>query len=116
MKSLRIAAALGLVLATIGVSSAEKKSDVTVVNHAAWDIHHLYLSAADENEWGPDQLGTEVMATGDSFKLTGIPCDEYDVRLVDEDGDECMIFAVDICGANETWVIESGDLLECEAS
>jgi hypothetical protein len=102
--------------AALGIASAAKTSDVTVVNKSAWDIHHLYLSAADENEWGPDQLGDDVIGTGDSFKIKGIPCDEYDVRLVDEDGDECMVFAVDICGSNETWEITSGDLLECEAS
>jgi hypothetical protein len=105
-----------VVTMAISVSGAGRKSDVTVVNQSAWDIHHLYLSAADENEWGPDQLGNDVIGTGDSFKIMGIPCDEYDVRLVDEDGDECMVFAVDICGSNEKWEITSGDLLECEAS
>jgi len=117
MKRLGFVAALGLVLTTtIGASSAEKKSNVTVVNKAAWDIHHFFLSPADQNEWGPDQLGDQVISTGDSFQLTGVPCDEFDVKLVDEDGDECMVFDVDICGSNERWEIESSDLLECQAS
>jgi len=108
---------LGLVLSTtIGASSAEKKSKVTVVNKSAWDIHHFFLSPADENEWGPDQLGDQVIGTGDSFELSGVPCDEFDVRLVDEDGDECMVLGVDICGGNQRWEITSEDLLECEAS
>jgi len=116
MKSLGFVA-LSLVLATtIGASSAEKTSDVTVVNQSAWDIHHFFLSPADQNEWGPDQLGDLVIGTGDSFQLQSVPCNEYDVRLVDEDGDECIVAAVDVCGSNETWEITSDDLLECEAS
>ena len=71
---------------------------------------------AEQNEWGPDQLRDEVIGSGDSFRLTGIPCDEFDVRLVDEDGDECVVMGVDICGSNEQWEIESSDLLECRAS
>jgi|RifCSP16_1_1023843.scaffolds.fasta_scaffold339153_1 hypothetical protein len=116
MKSLGFVALSLVLTTTISVSSAEKKSNVTVVNQSAWDIHHFFLSPADENEWGPDQLGDQVIGTGDSFELTGVPCDEFDVRLVDEDGDECMVFGVDICGSNERWEIESSDLLECEAS
>ena len=116
MKSLGFLALSLALTTTLPASTAGKKSDVTVVNKSAWEIHHLYLSAADQNEWGPDQLGEEVIGTGDSFKIMGVPCDQYDVRLVDEDGDECMVFDVDICGSNEKWEIESGDLLKCEAS
>jgi hypothetical protein len=117
MKKLRLVLAFVLVLAAIAsASAAAKKTDVTVRNKSAWSIFHLYLSPADQDDWGPDQLGKEVVGTGDSFKIMGIPCDEYDVRLIDEDGDECMIFEVDICGKSETWEITSSDLLECEAS
>ena len=116
MKSLGLVAIGFVITTTLGVSAAEKKSDVTVVNQSAWDIHHFFLSPTDQNEWGPDQLGDQVIGTGDSFKVMGVPCDEYDVRLVDEDGDECVVAEVDICGSNETWEIKSDDLLECEAS
>jgi hypothetical protein len=116
MKSLGFVALCLVLTTTMAMSGVEQKSDVTVVNKSDWDIHHFFLSPAEQNEWGPDQLGDEVIGTGDSFRLTGVPCDEFDVRLVDEDGDECVVLGVDICGSSEQWEIESSDLLECQAN
>lgn len=95
---------------------AQKKATVTVVNQSDWTIVELYLSPVDESAWGPDQLADKVIEPGASFKLTGIPCDTWDVRLVDEDGDQCVVEAVDICANKDTWTITSKDLLRCQAS
>src|SRR5215213_7417316 len=91
-----------------------QRATVTIRNKSDWEIHHLFLSPADTDTWGPDQLGEAVISTGGSFMLNSIPCDSYDVRLVDEDGDECIVEAVDICRSSEGWVITNDDLLECE--
>ena len=96
--------------------AADKQSDVKITNDTDWEIHHFYLSSTDDEAWGPDQLGDDVIGTGDSFTLTAIPCDEYDVKLVDEEGDECVVGAVDICGKGEEWVLTSKDLVECQAA
>ena len=37
-----------------------------------------------------------------------------DIKVVDEDGDECIIEAVDLCRDNSYWKITDKDLLECE--
>jgi hypothetical protein len=95
---------------------AQKRASVKITNRSDWEIHHLFLSVTSEDAWGPDQLGEEVIGTGDSFTLTNIPCDSYDVKLVDEDGDECVVEDVDICGSDEGWKITNDDLLACEAS
>lgn len=97
------------------VSAGSLDSAVKIVNESAWDIHQLYLSSVDEEEWGPDQLGEQVIESGDSFELNGIPCDAYDVRIVDEDGDECVVSAVALCGDKDAWVIDDDDLLSCQA-
>src|SRR5262245_19189123 len=91
---------LGLVIAGTAVA---KNATVTVVNQSDWTIEEFYLSSSEDEEWGPDQLGEQVIGTGESFKLNNIPCDTYDVMLVDEDGDDCVVEAVDICGGKETW-------------
>jgi hypothetical protein len=36
------------------------------------------------------------------------------VKLVDEDGDECVVEAVDVCGEDDEWLITDEDLLDCE--
>jgi hypothetical protein len=104
-----------LVLCPVAVVWAGKyDSVVKLVNKSLWDIHHLYLSSVDDQEWGPDQLGDQVIASGDSFELHGIPCDDYDVRLVDEDGDECVVGGVTLCADDDAWVITDEDLLTCQ--
>jgi hypothetical protein len=93
---------------------AQRRAVVKITNKSDWEIHHFFLSPSETDAWGPDQLGEEVIGTGESFMLKTIPCDIYDVRLVDEDGDECVVEAVDICGSDEGWVITNQELLACE--
>lgn len=104
-----------VMLVAAGVAEARRSdSDVTFVNRTSWDIYEIYLSAVDESDWGPDQLEEGILETGGTFLLYGIPCDDYDVLLIDEDGDECVVEDVDLCGDSEEWVIRDKDLLECQ--
>ena len=90
-------------------------ASLTLVNRSDWTLTELYLSATSRSSWGPDQLGEGVVgAGGGSVALNGIACDSYDVRLVDEDGDECLLSDVALCGGREQWVITSEDLLACQ--
>jgi hypothetical protein len=116
MRSIRSAALIAALGLASGVAHAGAyDSAVTIRNDSLWAINQIYLSAVDVAEWGPDQLGRHVVGTGESFKLTGIPCDDYDVKLVDEDGDECVVGDVALCGdKNDTWVITDEDLLTCQ--
>jgi hypothetical protein len=57
-----------------------------------------------------------VIDPGETFTLHGIPCDAWDVKLVDEDGDECIVPDVDLCKSKEVWEITSKDLLKCQAA
>lgn len=89
-------------------------SSVKLINKSKWDIHHLFLSPVDETEWGPDQFGDHVLEAAGTFTLTDITCDTYDVKVVDEDGDECVIEDAAICGEDLEFKITSALLLECE--
>ena len=116
MKSLTKAALAALLLLACALPSlaAPSKATVKIINQSKWEIHHVYLSPVDDENWGPDQLEDEVLAKGESLTLTGIPCDLYDVKVVDEDGDECVIEQVDLCNDHSYWKITDKDLLECE--
>ena len=111
----------GLVVALLCLSAiqpmlAAKPISVTIENLSDWEIHEFYLSSVEDEEWGPDQLGQHIIHPGGSFKLTDIPCDTYDVLLVDEDGDECVVTEVDLCGQKEKWAITNEILLGCQAA
>lgn len=99
-----------------GTAWAGKKTTVKVVNKSDWEIHQFFLSSSEEDEWGPDQLGEDVIGTDESFELRNIPCDTYDVMLIDEAEDECIVEEVDICGEAESWVITNKLLLGCQAA
>lgn len=111
--------AVSLLLPVGGADAAKNKkgSAVTIVNQSDWEIHYFYLSPNDKADWGPDQLSDDqVIEEGDSFTLQKIPCDSYDVKIVDEDDDECVIHGVQLCGGSDRWVITSRDLLECQGT
>lgn len=108
----RIAATI--VVCALAIPALAEKATVKVINQSKWEIHHLYLSSSSEEEWGPDQLEDEILTKGQSITIHSIPCDEYDIKVVDEDGDECIIEAVDMCRDNSFWKITDKDLLECE--
>ena len=119
----KVAVLLGVALVSLAAltlpadaHAAGKKAAVKVVNKSDWEIHHFFLSSTEEDEWGPDQLGDDVIGKDESFTLKNIPCDSYDVKLVDEDGDECVVDDVDICGGAESWTITNKILLGCQAA
>jgi hypothetical protein len=109
---------LGITLGCAGFMAANANAGgvaITFKNSSQWAIHNLYLSSTNQNEWGPDQLGNQVINTGGSFELQNIPVGKYDVQIVDEDGDKCILGGVKIA-ANEEVNITPADLLKCQAA
>lgn len=106
---------VAFVLAAVPALAASKRSDVKIVNKSDWSIAMFYLSSSDSEEWGPDQLGDHVIEKGGgTFTLQNIPCDVYDIKLIDEEGDECVVEKVDVCAGQQEWVINSEDLASCQ--
>ena len=115
MKSFARYALVAAALAAFALPSfAEGKAKVKVINQSKWEIHHVFISPSEQDDWGPDQIGEHVLAKGDSFTIHSIPCDTYDIKVVDEDGDECIIEQVPLCRDHSFWKITDKDLLECE--
>lgn len=116
MKNIARVAVAALLLLAFSLPSfaGPKRATVKIINQSKWEIHHVFLSSVEDENWGPDQLEDSILGKGDSITITDIPCDLYDVKVVDEDGDECIIEAVDLCGDRSYWKITDKDLLECE--
>lgn len=113
--ALALASALAAFACTTG-SAAASDAQIVLRNNSSWEIHELYVNVSRSDEWGPDQLDDDVIESGGQFTLHGIPCDKYDVRVVDEDGDACVIEKVPLCGASDEWTITDDDLLGCQAA
>ncbi|MEO8379428.1 MAG: hypothetical protein ABI779_07170 [Acidobacteriota bacterium] len=114
MKTITKVSCVLMLLCAFSTPLFAKKATVKVINQSKWEIHHLFLSPTSEGHWGPDQLGETVLAKGENLTLTNIPCDTYDVKVIDEDGDECIIEAAELCADSSYWKITDAELLECE--
>ena len=116
-----LAAAPALAIAQQDMQSDLKPTDrvpdaqVELHNESKWSIQQLYFAPIGSDRWGPNQLTRNAVHTGDSFTLTGIRCDKYDAKLVDEDGNECIVRNIALCASDKVWRIGDQDLLKCQA-
>ncbi len=114
-----VAVTLFVVLLLAGLApataTAQRRGHYTLLieNASRYDIYYLYMSRTSEDDWGSDQLGNEVLDSGETFALGNIPAGEYDVKFVDEDDDECVLNDIAIINDTE-WRLTTNFLLECE--
>lgn len=94
--------------------AAAQRAEFMINNKSEWSIHHLYLSPEDKETWGPDQLGDQVIDSGESFTLKNIPCGKYDIKVVDEDGDACVIEGIAMCKDHTHWDLTNKELAKCQ--
>ncbi len=90
LKFLLLTALSSIVMINIA-SASNAEVEVQFQNTSDWKIHHVFLSSANTVEWGEDQLGETVIGKNQSFTLNKIPVGTYDLKIVDEDGDECVL-------------------------
>lgn len=102
-----------LLTLTLAAPALAGKSTVEVKNYSDWTIEEFYMSPTDNDDWGDDLLGREVLSPGDTFTLWNITCDDWDILVIDEDGDECVLEEVDLCGDDAHWKITNRELLSC---
>ena len=87
-KFLTICASAMLLLGTTLNSNAGDQ-DFTLVNKTGVEIHALYVSPADKNDWGEDILGQDTLPAGESTDIEFDAEEEaakWDVRVQDKEG------------------------------
>lgn len=106
----------GLVLAVACLCMSATALDaqtLTIRNRSLWDIYHIYISDADRSNWGADKLGTyDVLESGESIRFSFYGSGYYDLKVIDEDGDECILWDVYIRG-DKVWTITDESHLDC---
>lgn len=89
---------------------------IRINNDSRYDIYRIYASSAERPGWGGDLLGRHrILASDDSFTITDIVPGEWDIKFVDEDGDECTLRNVQVF-ENLTWSITTNWLVRCQRS
>ncbi len=72
----------------------------TLDNQSDYQIDEFYASPANEDDWGDDILGQEVLPGGESGTVTiadGSDQCVYDLKAVEEDGTEHELTDLNIC-------------------
>jgi hypothetical protein len=85
---------------------------VTLTNNSGLAIRNLYLSAADNNNWGANQLGGTVINPGGVYTLN-VSWDRPTVKLIAEDEDGCFLTTTVDATANTTWNITGESSRDC---
>jgi hypothetical protein len=79
---------------------------VNLVNNSGLEIRALYLSPADNDNWGPDQLNGAVISPGGNYTLS-YSWDQPTVKIIAEDSDGCFLTTTVDAAANSVWTITS---------
>ncbi|MEK6335642.1 MAG: hypothetical protein AABM67_11885 [Acidobacteriota bacterium] len=110
---LMLVAVFGAMAALTHLSTATAPPlTINVVNNSGWEIRHLYLSAADNDNWGPDQLNESSINPGASRNLN-VSWDQSTVKLVAEDRDGCFLETTVAASGNPVWTITSNSARNC---
>lgn len=79
--------------------------DLDITNGTGVAILEMYISPADDEYWGEDMLGGDVFPTDEtmhfSTELVGTVDATWDIKIVDEDGDEVVFEGVDFSSSVE---------------
>ena len=78
----------------------EARQNFTVNNNTGHVVMTLNVSPSDENNWGPDILGSQVLGDGESAEVTfqrGESQCLWDIRATYDDGDTTDIRGVNLC-------------------
>ena len=118
--NLKTALRLALMVALIGslgttfllYAAPAQSVTLTVVNNSSRDIRYLYLSPADNDNWGADQLNESVISPGGTRTLN-ITWEQAAIKLVVEDQDGCFLSTTKSVTSNMEWTIASDAQRNC---
>jgi hypothetical protein len=104
--------ALTAVLSTLALAAGPAwwKGTFTVTNDSDYDVHHLFLTPANKVSWGRDWLKNDPLLPHEQVTLTGLDCD---VKLIDDEGDVCIVEDIDLCQEDLHWEVTNATLAKC---
>ena len=78
----------------------QARQNFTVLNRTGFTVVTLNVSPSNETNWGPDILGRDVLANGESAAITFDRSESqcnFDIKATYEDGDTTDMRNVDLC-------------------
>lgn len=104
---------IGILACGSVLSSAHAPAaSITIVNNSSREIRAVYFSP-DQTNWGPDQLGSSVIAAGGGSVTLTANCSGSSVKVIAEDNEGCFFYTVASCSSNSTWTITNATAPDC---
>ena len=100
---MRFAASLvaGLTATLIAFSAhAGAKQDFTLSNDTGYDIASVYISAANDDKWGGDIMGQDILANGSGTEIVfdqGDSTCNWDLKATYTDGTDAIWHGLNLC-------------------
>ena len=108
MKKFALLVAVALMVTLI--AGCGSKAPIKITNDlVAWDIQEVYIGLSSESGWG-NNLISEILVPGDEF-TSMVTADTYDIKLIDEDGDEYVKYLVEVGADGFSWNVEIEDMI-----
>src|SRR5688500_2217467 len=107
-------AILGFVAAIVvagAVATAQGTQDFTLVNKTGLAVNELYVSPSNDDEWGEDVLGQDILKNGEKVEIEFARKEKackWDLKIVDEDDDPIVWEDIDLCKASEITLLYEG--------
>jgi hypothetical protein len=111
MKRALLAASVVCLLAAGMVTVSAGDQDFTLRNRTGYTIDQVYVSAANDNDWGEDILGKDSMKDGVStaihFSRRESTC-KWDLKVVFDDSENAIWEDFDLCKIEEITIKYEG--------
>ncbi len=106
---------LAIVLVALGSLAIARTltTSVNIVNNSSRTISHVYLSHVGSDDWTGNQIGDSVIASGQSYNMSNVACDQQQVNVIAEDQDGCFLSTAVNCGDNATWTVTNDTVRDC---
>jgi len=78
--------------------------DFTLRNRTGYGISEVYISAANDNDWGEDILGRDTMPNGDSTEISFSHSESactWDLKIVFSDEESAIWKGFNLCEISE---------------
>lgn len=104
-------AVVALASITLQATQQRRNLDFTLVNKTGLTINEVYLSPTNDDEWGEDVMGRDVLKNGEKVDITFASSEtecNWDLKIVDADDDDVEWTKLNLCTANEITLMYEG--------
>jgi hypothetical protein len=108
-----LAALCAFAVMPLSSSARARSASISIANNSGRSIIHVYLSHADRDDWGQNQLGDATIASGDSYTISNVSWDASQIKVVAEDGNGCFVYGVVNGSGDSTWTISADAQADC---